>query len=99
MRNGVCPLCEGTEIVVPRGMRDSGRYQFLAAVSVLVKPHSVEPVDPVGVFVPFICRRCGYTQLFTAGADQIPIGPEYDTELVEGPGQGPADGPIGVNYT
>ena len=62
MRNGVCPLCEGTEIVVPRGMRDSGRYQFLAAVSVLVKPHSVEPVDPAGVFVPFICRRCGYTQ-------------------------------------
>lgn len=87
-----------TEIVVPRGIRDSGQFRFLAAVSVIVERHSVRPIDAIGVFVPFICRSCGYRRLFTAGADQIPMGPEYDSELINGPGSGPADGPIGLNF-
>jgi len=57
-----------------------------------------QPVGPIGVFVPCICRCYGYTQIFTAGADQIPIGSGYDTELIRGPGSGPADGPAGLNY-
>jgi hypothetical protein len=51
---------------------------------------------PVGVFEAYICRNCGFTELFARDADKIPIGHEYGTELFEatsdaGPYRSPAE--------
>ena len=39
--------------------------------------------QPIGVFEAYICRRCGYTELYSRDAASIPIGDEYGTELFE----------------
>jgi hypothetical protein len=44
---------------------------------------------PVGLLEAYVCRACGLTELYTAGAADIPIGPEYGTELIEVPTDGP----------
>lgn len=46
---------------------------------------------PIGRLIAQICRGCGHTELFTEGFADLPIGPQYGTELVDvGPGgEGP----------
>jgi hypothetical protein len=44
---------------------------------------------PVGIIEAYVCRGCGFTELYTDGAADIPIGPEYGTELIEVPTGGP----------
>ncbi len=48
---------------------------------------------PLGTFEAYICRACGYTELFARDAARIPIGREYNTELFELPEDSPADRP------
>jgi hypothetical protein len=48
------------------------------------------PDAPLGMLVAYVCRSCGFTELYTAGAAVLPIGPRWGTELVEA---GPDDGP------
>lgn len=50
------------------------------------KPHYTEPV---GIFEAYICRSCGYTELYTRAPSEIPLGPEYATELFDVGGEGP----------
>jgi hypothetical protein len=47
--------------------------------------------EPIGVIEAYICRGCGFTELYTRDVDRIPIGPEYATELVDSMpgGEGP----------
>ena len=33
-----------------------------------------------GLFEAYICRKCGFTELYTRAPASIPIGPEYGTE-------------------
>lgn len=44
---------------------------------------------PVGILEAYVCRGCGLTELYTEGAAEIPIGPEYGTELIDVGGDGP----------
>jgi len=38
--------------------------------------------EPVGAMVAYICRGCGFTELYTAGYAHIPVSPSWGTELV-----------------
>ena len=44
---------------------------------------------PVGIIEAYACRGCGLTELSTTGVADIPIGPEYGTELIDVAGDGP----------
>ncbi|HTE53867.1 MAG TPA: hypothetical protein VK698_23590 [Kofleriaceae bacterium] len=44
---------------------------------------------PIGIMEAYVCRGCGLTEIYTEGAADIPIGPEFGTELIEVPGEGP----------
>lgn len=44
---------------------------------------SPDTEQPVGVFEAYICRTCGFTELYARDARSIPIGDEYGTELFE----------------
>lgn len=48
-----------------------------------------ETALPLGVFETYTCRGCGYLELYARDASDIPIGPEYGTELFEVPSEGP----------
>ena len=45
----------------------------------------IHTTHPVALLQAYICRGCGLTELFAKGYEQIPIGEEYGTHLVEWP--------------
>jgi hypothetical protein len=45
--------------------------------------------SPVGILEAYVCRGCGLTEIYAEGAANIPIGPEYGTELIEVTPDGP----------
>lgn len=42
-----------------------------------------------GILQAYVCRACGYTELYATSPGEIPIGREYGTELIEVPETGP----------
>lgn len=40
---------------------------------------------PLGAFEAYVCRSCGYTELYARDPAAIPVGREYNTELIELP--------------
>jgi hypothetical protein len=50
--------------------------------------------EPLGVLVAHVCRGCGFTELYTHGFAELPIGPQHGTELIDVGPQGPDDGPF-----
>lgn len=44
---------------------------------------------PAGILQAYICRACGFTELYATLPAEIPIGRKYGTELVECPETGP----------
>jgi hypothetical protein len=44
---------------------------------------------PVGIIEAYACRGCGLTELYTTDIADVPIGPEYGTELIEVASDGP----------
>ncbi len=48
-----------------------------------------DPGRPLGPFEAYICRTCGYTELYARRPSDIPIGPQYATEEFDVSGDGP----------
>lgn len=44
---------------------------------------------PRGSFEAYICRGCGYTEMYARAPTEIPIGPEHATELFDVGGEAP----------
>lgn len=42
-----------------------------------------------GALVAYVCRACGFTEMYADRPEDIPIGPEFGTELVRASGGGP----------
>jgi hypothetical protein len=45
--------------------------------------------EPAGRFEIHVCRACGYIEWYALDPEDVPIGPEYGTELVDVSGRGP----------
>lgn len=48
-----------------------------------------DPGAAAGALEAFVCKACGHVEWFATGAEDIPIGPEHRTELIELKGQSP----------
>jgi hypothetical protein len=42
-----------------------------------------DPTEPAGILEAFACRSCGYVEWYAQAPGEIPIGPEYGTELID----------------
>ena len=96
-----CPRCRGKQFV--RAMlRDrsasGGDYggEYVAPLGISFDTRTkrggdvvANPDAPLGMLIAYVCRGCGYTELYTAGHAVLPIGPRWGTELVEAPEDGP----------
>jgi len=76
----------GSEYMAPMGVSFATR-----SAGIFKGRKRAEPKSPIGLLFAYICQRCGYTELYTAGAANLPIGPEYGTEVfdVAPEGRGP----------
>jgi hypothetical protein len=79
-----CARCGGTAIV-------RGVLRSVDSVGELAYSHlrPVKAAARTGIIESYICRRCGFTELYTRHAEGIPIGPEHGTELVDTAGDSP----------
>ena len=42
-----------------------------------------QPFDGIGTVETFICRGCGFVEWYCENPEEIPIGPEYNSELID----------------
>lgn len=49
----------------------------------------VSVAEPVGVLETYVCAGCGFVEWYCQAPESIPIGLEYNTDVVEYPAQGP----------
>jgi hypothetical protein len=100
-----CARCQHGELVrcLVRERLGDDRVAPLAAafprrlkVPVLMGDEMIEYANapdvrrPTGVFVAYVCRRCGFTEWYALSPETIPVGVENGTELVvAGPARHP----------
>jgi hypothetical protein len=94
-----CERCHGRAFVRCVALRERGAFGSagegqpateylwpLAATFALHRQAGLAAPDmlgPLGMFEAYICRACGYTELYARDAAAIPIGREYGTEHFE----------------
>ncbi|MGE0788725.1 MAG: hypothetical protein AB7S26_23840 [Sandaracinaceae bacterium] len=49
-------------------------------------PKPSTELQPLGVLEAYVCRACGFTELYAKDAASLPIGEEYGTEAFDIPG-------------
>lgn len=69
------------------------RLMKLRLFSNIPRPHPEPDFDrPAGVLEAHVCRACGFVDWYALDPQEIPIGPEYGTELVGTAPQAPCTG-------
>lgn len=83
----VCPKCHFNRVLFVAEVPDAdGQYRYqIAAAAIAVSSTGIfgnDKLGPVGALSSCICRRCGYTELYTVGFEHIPVDGRYVQELV-----------------
>lgn len=96
---GPCRRCSGPQIVrarIPEGFAVDGTTDAWLRPLALTYTHrrgalGVEHVTDggVGFLEAYVCRRCGFTEIYCTEPDALPIGPQHGTELLEYASSGP----------
>jgi hypothetical protein len=89
IRIGICPICDHREIIkaVPREFTENQVLRLAVAHGRGYGGLAQELA--YGFLALFVCRSCGYSQLFAEDPAQIPIGADHETELIRGPEKQP----------
>ncbi|MBX3158115.1 MAG: hypothetical protein KF773_19255 [Deltaproteobacteria bacterium] len=85
-----CRHCSGLQFarVVPRGFALT--YTFDPATEAFAGPTvRPQPEQLRGILEAYVCRACGAVEWFCNDAERIPIGPEYNSDLVDYAGTEP----------
>lgn len=94
-----CVRCGGRSLVRVTTMRERGvvdgsdytyeRTKPLALTYPIGENGKVASDQPIGVLEAYVCRTCGFTELYTKDAASIPIDEALGTEAFEVPDAGP----------
>ena len=90
----VCPKCRFNRILVVQVLPDDrGEYGTAPMHAALIYKGQGfwgnDKTAAVGQLSSCICKRCGFTELYTLGFEQIPIDGQYVHELVGPEPEGP----------
>jgi hypothetical protein len=90
-----CIRCAGRAFVRVPNMRERGitgmdhtreRFKPLAVTFAVGQGVDAGSAEPIGLLEAYVCRTCGFTELYTKNAAEIPIGDAYGTEAFDVPG-------------
>lgn len=90
--HGPCRRCQFAQLVRVRLRQQVGELRTLAPLAAAFplaesRLHTApDRTAPIGVFEAYVCRACGFTELYCTDPGAIPIGPEHGTELVDAGG-------------
>jgi len=83
----VCPKCQHNRILFINKVPDRDDVGFQAAAIAIVTQRGVglfggDRVGIAGALSACVCRRCGFTELYTQAPESIPIDGEDVQELI-----------------
>ena len=87
-----CRRCQFPQLVRVRLKQQVGELRTLvplAAAFPLVEGRlhvAPDRAEPIGALDAYVCRACGFTEIYCTDPGAIPIGPEHGTELVDAGG-------------
>jgi predicted Zn-ribbon and HTH transcriptional regulator len=67
-----CPKCDHREILFVPHVADRDDRDVVRPLVLYVRHHDWKD-DEIGVIQAYVCRKCGYTELYTSKADTIPV--------------------------
>jgi predicted nucleic-acid-binding Zn-ribbon protein len=68
-----CPKCQGREIIFIPQLADRDDKDVVRPFVVHVVHYDWRDDMEMGVVRAYICRKCGYTELYTADARALPV--------------------------
>jgi predicted nucleic-acid-binding Zn-ribbon protein len=68
----VCPKCHHREVLFVPHIADRDDRDNVKPLTLHVKHHDWKD-DELGEIQAYVCRKCGYTELYTAKADTLPV--------------------------
>jgi predicted nucleic-acid-binding Zn-ribbon protein len=68
----VCPKCGHREILFVPTIADRDDADVVRPLVLHVKHYDYKDVE-MGALQAYVCRGCGYTELYTARADALPV--------------------------
>ena len=88
----VCPKCQHNHILLIEAVPDTGEFSteirpLHVAIAFAGEGWFGDKTKTAGRLSAAVCRKCGYTELYTVDAPLIPVDGKYVREVV-GPDQG-----------
>jgi len=86
MKSGQCPKCNATDILVAHPGEYGGDSMEVGPMSVTAKPRWIlggrDPRESIGAMVLYVCRSCGFAEWYVTNPKSVPIGQDYQTEIL-----------------
>jgi predicted nucleic-acid-binding Zn-ribbon protein len=68
-----CPKCKSDDVVHIPQIADRDDGDVVRPLMLYVKHSSWKEDTEIGRVEAYVCRHCGFTELYTAGAAQLPL--------------------------
>lgn len=68
--SGKCPKCSGTALFHSACVMDRGEGNVAMCLTIMRK--DVIHAEEVGQFEVYVCRACGFAEMYVVDADQLP---------------------------
>ncbi|RYE91398.1 MAG: hypothetical protein EOO75_08835 [Myxococcales bacterium] len=78
----ICPRCDHDEILFLPELSDQA--DFPLTLHAVVRSHPFRSPSRWGRLTAYICRRCGYTELYTVEPERIPLDAVPGAQLLRG---------------
>jgi predicted nucleic-acid-binding Zn-ribbon protein len=81
----VCPKCQHNEIIFLPQIADRDDKDAVRPLVAHVVHYDWRDDVEVGKLQAYVCRGCGYTELYSSDANQIPVNKVPGAKLLVGP--------------
>jgi predicted nucleic-acid-binding Zn-ribbon protein len=87
-RDLACPHCECREVWHVAEMHERGEAapfeKPIAPINVVLQQKFFKLYNGVGTFETYICKRCGFTEWYARGMDDLKADPAHGIRLLDG---------------
>jgi predicted nucleic-acid-binding Zn-ribbon protein len=87
-RDLACPHCECRQVWHIAEMHERGEAAAfekpIAPLNVVLQQKFFKLYNGVGTFETYICKRCGFTEWYAHGLDELKADPEHGVRLLDG---------------
>jgi len=80
----ICPKCNGNEILFFPAIADRDDRDIVRPLVIHVQHFSWKDDTEAGKIQAYICKACGFTELYTADIDKIPVDKVPGAKLLVG---------------